>query len=1010
MGQSVLLAPDSTTNSLVTQSSKDYQVIQGGMNVGENLFHSFRAFSVPDQSIVEFRSPPAVRNIVVRVSGPHKTHIDGTLKHQGHADIFLLNPNGLHFGENAGLDINGSFLATTANSFIFDSQVKFEEKSSKKAPLLAVKAPVGLEFLHDQPAGIHVTSGQPNISFDPFLLAGHLPHSANGGLRVSAQQQLALIGGPLNIDGAYIASFGGDIELASISSKGQVSFTTMPIQWHFDYQNIEGFGEINVGSDLLIPPEDTLITSTSLTDPSGRIHLQGSLIRLSTQKRKDLVTTAFPFFSAPAFTNTIIDISNRSVLPGGKLTIDATDEFQINDQPTRLNPFPVGNGVRSGLLALTSHGSLGGIQVNSPKVKLNGDFARITSRTIQGFNTGGKSAAIDINAKESIRLEDRARIDSSTFTNGDAGAITLHTKTLSLLDAGAISSFTTNLGRSGDISIYASEKVELSGSIPFFGFKRPSEIRLTAGGFLSPDRLSGDAGELTISTRNLEVTRSGQLQLDSAVDGNVGAMILNVENVIVSEGGQILLDANNEGNVGSLSLSGWNGQDFAKNVLISGDGELGVDGNPSGIYATSIAHGNSRGSNILIQSQDINIIDSGQIAFGIIDGNSKDSIPGNLNIRAHRLTLKNARLGAPSFFEFSQEKPLSSGQIRLNVDFLDLKHSSISASTFLDDISGGTIALSGLSQPRLKSLKLLNSSQLLAETLSNASGGTVSIAAEEILVDQGSRVSVSNQPLDSQDLLGDPGSISIFDSSRLFLGRSSALTAENHQHNQLSSSVGNIQVELDQLLMLDGGRISTNAPALSTGGNIRLDTPVLLSVPQRNSDIVANAQFGQGGIITIQADAGIFGFQLEEANRLSNLELELNSDNDLTSFSSASSPINILISSDAIDSISDIPISEYQIDPLPNVCYGKEDIAESSSFVQVGQGGITQAPTLDFWEDNRNLQPISPEIQTNLEDYSRSNFIEAQGWLRSSQGHIELLANNSLTDFIAVVPSSICSN
>ncbi|NJN23135.1 MAG: filamentous hemagglutinin N-terminal domain-containing protein [Acaryochloridaceae cyanobacterium RL_2_7] len=121
-GEPRTLVPDATTNSTVKTHSHHSHVVQGGVQVGNNLFHSFQVFSIPTQQSVELPSHSSVQNILLRVTGKQPTHINGTLKHKNRANIFLLNPDGIHFGETAHLDINGSFLATTADSLLFESQ------------------------------------------------------------------------------------------------------------------------------------------------------------------------------------------------------------------------------------------------------------------------------------------------------------------------------------------------------------------------------------------------------------------------------------------------------------------------------------------------------------------------------------------------------------------------------------------------------------------------------------------------------------------------------------------------------------------------------------------------------------------------------------------------------------------------------------------------------------------------------------------------------------------------
>lgn len=50
------------------------------------------------------------------------------------------------FGENASLDISGSFLATTANSYVFKNDFEYSASNPDIPPLLTVSIPVGLQF------------------------------------------------------------------------------------------------------------------------------------------------------------------------------------------------------------------------------------------------------------------------------------------------------------------------------------------------------------------------------------------------------------------------------------------------------------------------------------------------------------------------------------------------------------------------------------------------------------------------------------------------------------------------------------------------------------------------------------------------------------------------------------------------------------------------------------------------------------------------------------------------
>ncbi|MEM9543100.1 MAG: filamentous hemagglutinin N-terminal domain-containing protein [Cyanobacteria bacterium P01_E01_bin.42] len=112
------IVPDSTLgneNSVVVPISTQLEHIQGGALRGRNLFHSFEQFGIQNGHSAYFVNPALVENIFSRVTGANVSEIFGTLGVLGEANLYLINPNGIIFGENASLDITGSFTATTAS-------------------------------------------------------------------------------------------------------------------------------------------------------------------------------------------------------------------------------------------------------------------------------------------------------------------------------------------------------------------------------------------------------------------------------------------------------------------------------------------------------------------------------------------------------------------------------------------------------------------------------------------------------------------------------------------------------------------------------------------------------------------------------------------------------------------------------------------------------------------------------------------------------------------------------
>ena len=140
------ISPDGTLPTNVTGADGRNFTIDGGAQVGGNLFHSFRDFSVPTGGSAFFNNGGDINNIINRVTGGNFSNIDGLLRANGAANLFLINPAGIVFGPNARLDIGGSFMGTTASGLLFADGAEFGVLDGSGTPLLTVNQPVGLRF------------------------------------------------------------------------------------------------------------------------------------------------------------------------------------------------------------------------------------------------------------------------------------------------------------------------------------------------------------------------------------------------------------------------------------------------------------------------------------------------------------------------------------------------------------------------------------------------------------------------------------------------------------------------------------------------------------------------------------------------------------------------------------------------------------------------------------------------------------------------------------------------
>ncbi|NJP08783.1 MAG: filamentous hemagglutinin N-terminal domain-containing protein [Leptolyngbyaceae cyanobacterium RU_5_1] len=138
--------------------------ITGGTQAGSNLFHSFQKFGLNDGQTANFVSNPAIQNVLGRVTGGDPSVIKGLIQVTGgNSNLYLMNPAGIVFGDNASLNVPGSFVATTANGIGFRPSITglpsqwFNAVGSNNYAAL-VGTPTHFAFTMSQPGAI-VNSG-----------------------------------------------------------------------------------------------------------------------------------------------------------------------------------------------------------------------------------------------------------------------------------------------------------------------------------------------------------------------------------------------------------------------------------------------------------------------------------------------------------------------------------------------------------------------------------------------------------------------------------------------------------------------------------------------------------------------------------------------------------------------------------------------------------------------------------------------------------------------------------
>jgi filamentous hemagglutinin family protein len=597
------IAPDNTLreeHSIVRQGIKSNgeirDLIEGGARRQANLFHSFEKFNVGEGQNVYFVNPDGVKHIFSRVTGNSSSNILGKLGVLGHADLFLLNPHGIIFGPNTQLDVKGSFIASTADSIVFDNDVAFSASNPQVPPLLTINLPIGLRF-GVSPGNI-VNSSR---FFDPevFDIVG---------LRVPSGKTLALVGGDITNQGGFFTAFGGRIELGSVAA-GQVSLKKLEAgDWTLGYEGIQSFRDIRLLQASYV--------NTS-GEGGGNIQLRGRSIAIADGSR-------------------VFATVNEGSKPGGTLRVTASDSVELAGTNS--------TGEINSLLStgtLFSEGKSGTLVVNTRKLIVR-DRAGIQSISILTepdsgpvIRPEGTAGDITINA-EVVEIGNNAYLSSSTFGAGKAGNITLNTKQLSLTGGGRIEASTGNLGKGGDILINAA-----NGVVTLSGVS--SDTGNSSGLFTTTEEGAGnEGGKITVRADSLSIADGAVINARTRSGFRGGDITVQARALELARGGQILTTTFSRGSAGDIKIN------RADNITLVGSdptfasrlkkfGAVDNISSSSGLFADTVPDTTGAGGNIFLEARQIAI--QNQAGVAVDSKGSGDA--GNIQLQAHSLTLDN---------------------------------------------------------------------------------------------------------------------------------------------------------------------------------------------------------------------------------------------------------------------------------------------------------------------------------------------------------------------------------
>jgi filamentous hemagglutinin family protein len=596
-------------------------VITNGATRGNNLFHSFQRFSLPNRDIANFQIAPTIQNVIVRVTGvgqPFISTLNGTIQTSNPANFFLLNPNGILFGPGATLNIGGSFLATTADRMKFSDGTLFS--TTNPTPLLSINVPIGLQF-NNNPAPIQMQRS--------VLAAGQGDDFSD----------FVLVGGDVRLDRSTVSTPGRRVSLGSVGENGRAA---LQLQGDSRSGRLRQWLSSSLEADT--PRRDITLTNDSFLNTlasrgDGSVDMMGHNIIVS----ESFISTGILPGIDNAVTNQAGDININAVadfnLDRGSVIANSVVSNAIG-QGGNISVVAADIGVFDGSAISTrteGRGNAGTVQVSAKTIAIdglsaNGQFPSAIGSDVVGLNVNGRGGDVVINT-DGLIISNGGVVSASTYGNANSGNLRIIANTI------VIDGTTPNgLGASGIIS--------------------------EVGAFAS-----GDGGDVMVKTNLLKITRGAVVAASTFGKGNAGNVHI-IANKITLDGttssgefvggifSQVAPEGGRGGNVtvetGSLSVTngalvstntagdapGGNVRITANTIDLDGTSSNGQFG--SGIGSQVNSAGSGRGGNITVETDLLSVTNGA----GITSSALGDGSAGNIDLTTRTLRLDRGSINA----------------------------------------------------------------------------------------------------------------------------------------------------------------------------------------------------------------------------------------------------------------------------------------------------------------------------------------------------------------------------
>ena len=532
------ITTDGTLGQKLNLPGPDYQIgADLGQQHGNNLFHSFQDFNLQSHESATFSGPNQVQNVISRVTGGNPSNIDGLMRSTlPNADLYFINPEGILFGPNAKLDVQGSFHASTADYLRLKDGGRFDARQPNES-LLTVAPVEAFGFLTDTPAPITLQDSQLFVPFG---------------------KTLSLVGGDLLMQGQL-----------SSTEKSDIFHPNYPLKLFAEFGRINLISLASPGE--VIPIQSDIILNAKQT---GKIIANNTWIGVSGDGAGDLFIRGGHF----ELNNSELE-SDSGDKDSGIIDIQV-EQLNLQGSEIATDTHGIGQGGKIILKVADTLSLSGTSEVGAPSF--------IFSGTEGQFDNAGDAGQIEIEARQ-ILITEGARISSFTQGPGKGGAIIVKASERLIISGRPEGNFRndpfvnlnnieTHLGNTGVSGLLSNSKsVEANaGNAGMISVQTPT-IHLTDHSLIAASAKNAGGGDITITTPNMLTLKDSRITTSvKNGTGNGGDITIEQPVFVVLNNSKIAAQAD-KGRGGNIGIRS---EQFiaSSDSLVSASSRLGLDG------------------------------------------------------------------------------------------------------------------------------------------------------------------------------------------------------------------------------------------------------------------------------------------------------------------------------------------------------------------------------------------------------------------------------------------------